>query len=118
MPLARVYRPLVDTDHPSTWSFSINGSSALSATSVQAAPGVGLRNVVTDVIFSATGTANAFKLLQGSTDLLEIIYVAADATWSHSFRTPLEGADNALIAVTTTGATAHSVIVSGYVEEA
>ena len=104
---------------PQTWSYHENSSSALTDTTVHAAPGAGLSLYITDVKFS-TNAATAFSLLieEGTTTtVLGPWYLEAVAGRGASinFSTPKKITANTLISVTTTGAIAHSIDILGFI---
>lgn len=102
---------------PQIWSYHANGSTALSAASVHAAPGAGLSLYVTDIIVSS-GAATAMNALfqEGAGTVLGPYYLEAVAGRGLvlRFQTPKKITANTALTVTTSAAIAHSVDVTGY----
>jgi hypothetical protein len=109
----------VRDDHPNKWSYHENSSSALTDTSVQAAPGAGLSIYITDIILSCGGaTAMSLIIEEGTTTtVVGPLYLEAIAgrTVHIKFRTPKKAAANTAITVTTTGAVAHGLDILGFI---
>ena len=105
-------------DHPNRWSYHENSSSALTDTSVQAAPGVGLSIYITDISVS-TGAATAlnFFLEEGATTVFGPIYLEATAgrSWAAQFKTPKKITANTAVTITTSAAILHSVDIQGFI---
>ena len=103
---------------PQTWSYHENSSSALTDTSVHAAPGAGLSLYVTDIICS-TGAATAFNIFfeEGASTVLGPYYLEAIAGRGVAiqFQTPKKITANTALTVTTSAAIAHSIDVQGFV---
>lgn len=110
-------RLLVNDAHPYSFNATTNGSTA-TTTVLQAAAGSGLHIYITDILLSAGG-AQDFKIQEDTAgtpvDIVELIYLAANSTWSHTFKTPLRVSDNVNIGVVTGQAQAYSCTVSGYI---
>ncbi len=116
--LADVTRLKVDTRHPRYWSATLNSSAAQSATALVAAPGAGLHLVLTDIAISSV-TSQTTKLLDGATDIYEIVYTGAAAiSGSHvaNLTTGIALTSNTALNVTSSAAVAHSITVSGFTE--
>lgn len=105
---------------PQIWSYHVNGSSALTDTSVHAAPGAGLSLYVTDIVISL-GAASALNVFfeEGSTTVLGPYYLeAVNGRSMHvSFRTAKKITANTALTITTSAAVAHSVDVTGYTSQ-
>ena len=106
------------TDHPNLFSYHENSSSALTDTTVQAAPGAGLSLYVTDIICS-TGAATAFNIFfeEGSTTVLGPYYLEATSGRGLviRFKTPKKITANTALTVTTSVAIAHSIDITGFI---
>lgn len=106
------------TDHPNRWSYHENSSSALTDTSVQAAPGAGLSVYITDIVFS-TGAATACNIFfeEGASTILGPYYLEAVAGRGLviSFRQPHKCTANTAVTVTTSAAIAHGLDVKGFI---
>lgn len=102
---------------PQVWSYHANGSAALSAATVHAAPGAGLSLYVTDIICSL-GAATAMNILfqEGASTVLGPFYLEAiNGRGLHiQFQTPKKITANTALTVTTSAAVAHSVDVTGF----
>lgn len=109
-------RQAVTLEHPNSFRYT-GSTSAIETAEIAAAPAAGLRLYVTDVVFSAD-TAQTIKLLEDSggtpADVMEIIYLAADSSFTHSFVTPVRLSEAVNLAYTTTAAVATSITVHGY----
>jgi hypothetical protein len=107
----------VRNDHVNLWSYHEDSSSALTDTTVKAAPGSGLSLYVTDIIVS-TGSATAFNIFfeEGSTKVLGPYYLEAVAGRGLviSFRTAKKCTANTALTVTTSAAIAHVIDLMGY----
>lgn len=103
---------------PQTWSYHENSSSALTDTSVHAAPGAGLSLYVTDIIVS-TGAATAFNIFfeEGASTVLGPYYLEAVAGrgFQVHFQTPKKITANTALTVTTSAAIAHGIDVTGFI---
>lgn len=108
----------VRTDHPNKWSYHEDSSSALTDTTVKAAPGAGLSIYVTDIVVS-TGAATAFNVFfeEGATKVLGPYYLEAVAGRGLAlhFLTPKKITANTALTVTTSAAIAHSIDVTGFI---
>ncbi len=103
---------------PQVWSYHEDSSSALTDTTVHAAPGAGLSLYVTDIVCS-TGAATAMNLFieEGTTTkVLGPYYLEAVAGrgFAIHFITPKKITANTLISVTTSAAIAHSIDITGF----
>lgn len=102
---------------PQVWSYHSNGSTALTAASVHAAPGAGLSLYVTDIVVSS-GAATAMNVFfeEGASTVLGPYYLEAVAGRGlHiKFGTPKKITANTALTVTTSAAIAHSVDVTGF----
>lgn len=102
---------------PQVWSYHVNGSSALTDTSVHAAPGANLSLYVTDVILSL-GAATALNVFfeEGSTTVLGPFYLEAinGRSMHLRFATPKKITANTALTVTSSAAVAHSIEVLGF----
>jgi hypothetical protein len=107
----------VRTHGPQVWSYHVNGSSALTDTSVHAAPGAGLSLYITDIIVSS-GAATAMNMFleEGATTVFGPIYLEAVAGrgFCHRFATPKKITANTALTITTSAAIAHSVDITGF----
>ena len=105
---------------PQVWSYHENSSSALTDTSVHAAPGAGLSLYVTDIIVS-TGAATAlnFFLEEGASTVFGPIYLEAVAGrgFCHRFATPKKITANTALTITTSAAIAHGIDITGFVAQ-
>lgn len=104
---------------PQIWSYHENSSSALTDTTVHASPGAGLSLYVTDIVCS-TGAATALNIFfeEGTTTtVLGPYYLEAVAGrgFALHFITPKKITAATSLTVTTSGAIAHSIDVTGYV---
>lgn len=103
---------------PQTWSYHVNGSTALTDTSVHAAPGAGLSLYVTDIVISS-GAATAMNAFfeESTTTVLGPYYLEAVAGRGCAlhFGTPKKITANTALTVTTSAAIAHSVDVTGFI---
>ena len=102
---------------PQVWSYHVNGSSALTDTTVHAAPGAGLSLYVTDIIISS-GAATAMNAFfeETATTVLGPYYLEAVAGRGVAlhFVTPKKITANTALTITTSAAIAHSVDVTGF----
>jgi len=114
--VADVYgRQYVETTHPNYWSVSADYASAQTNTSIKAAPGVGLKLYITDVIISNGATAGNVTLLDGSGGTVKLeIYPGVNGGLAHPFRTPIALTANTALCITSTTVTTHSVTICGY----
>lgn len=105
---------------PQIWSYHVNGSSALTDTSVHAAPGANLSLYVTDIVISL-GAATALNVFfeEGASTVLGPYYLeAVNGRSMHiSFRTAKKITANTALTVTTSAAVAHSIDVTGYTSQ-
>ena len=109
-------RQYVETAHPNYWRALGDYGSAQTNATLKAAPGVGLKLYITDVIISNGATAGEIALLDGSGgSKIFSIHPAANGGAAHSFRTPLALTANTLLAVTSVTVTTHDITVSGYI---
>lgn len=103
---------------PQSWSYHVNGSTALTDTSVHVAPGAGLSLYVTDIIISsgAATAMNAF-LEEGATTVLGPYYLEAVAGRGCAlhFGTPKKITANTALTLTTSAAIAHAVDITGFI---
>ena len=109
----------VREDHVNQWSYHENSSSALTDTTVKAAPGAGLSIYITDIVCS-TGAATAmdFFIEEGTTTIvLGPYYLEAIAGRGVAlqFKTPKKITANTLISITNSAAIAHSFDISGFI---
>jgi len=102
---------------PRIWSYHENSSSALTDTSVHAAPAAGLSLYVTDIVVS-TGAATAFNIFfeEGASTVLGPYYLEAIAGrgFAISFATPKKITAATALTVTTSAAIAHAIDVTGF----
>lgn len=102
---------------PRVWSYHENSSSALTDTSVHAAPAAGLSLYVTDIIVS-TGAATAFNIFfeEGASTVLGPYYLEAVAGRGLAihFMTPKKITAATALTVTTSAAIAHAIDVTGF----
>ncbi len=111
-------RLYINHEHPVAWSFHSDGSTALTDQAVKADPGDGFQTVITDIVFSADGTA-AINLFfeEGSTKILGPFYLPATAGGMRvHFQTGKRVTPSTALTCTTSASHAHSVEVSGYVQ--
>lgn len=107
-------------DHPNSWQYHSDGSSALTDSSVKAAPGSGLSVYVTYISVS-TGAATAlnFFLEEGSTKVYGPKYLEAVAGRSYVHGNGCgviyKATANTAVTITTSAAIAHSVDIKGFV---
>lgn len=103
---------------PQVWSYHENSSSALTDTTVHAAPAAGLSLYVTDIICS-TGAATAMNIFfeEGATTVLGPWYLEAVAGRGLAihFQTPKKITAATALTVTTSAAIAHSIEVLGFI---
>lgn len=103
---------------PQTWSYHVNGSSALTDATVKAAPGAGLSLYVTDIVISS-GAATAMNAFfeESTTTVLGPYYLEAVAGRGCAihFGTPKKITANTALTVTTSAAIAHSIDVTGFI---
>lgn len=95
----------------------VNQDTALSNTSIQAAPGTGLCNYITDIHIRQGGTSRVVQLLDGSggTVIWEA-EVAANGTYDKTFCTPLAcTAATALVGTMADGSTGFFLAVNGFI---
>lgn len=111
-------RLYVATNHPRTWHYHLNTSSAQTDTSVQAAPGAGLRLVITNIQFtSGAATAINMFLEEGASTIWGPIYleaVAGRGYVSGPIFKPVTA--NTALTLTTSAAIAHAVEILGFIE--
>ena len=102
---------------PQVWSYHVNGSSALTDTTVHASPGAGLSLYVTDIVVSS-GAATAMNVFfeEGATTVLGPYYLEAVAGRGVAlhFQVPKKITAATALTVTTSAAIAHSVDVTGF----
>lgn len=102
---------------PQVWSYHVDGSSALTDTSVHAAPGAGLSLYVTDVMISL-GAATALNVFfeEGASKVLGPWYLeAVNGRSIHvRFATPKKITANTALTVTSSAAVAHAIDVTGF----
>lgn len=104
---------------PQMWSYHVNGSAALTDTTIHAAPGAGLSLYVTDIVFSS-GAATAINMFieEGTTTTVLGPYyleaVAGRGMAAH-FGTPKKITVNTAISLTTSAAIAHTVDITGFI---
>lgn len=102
---------------PQVWSFHSDGSSALTDSTVHAAPGAGLSLYVTDIVVS-TGAATALNVFfeEGASKVLGPYYLEAVAGRGLAlhFQTPKKITANTALTVTTSAAIAQCVDVTGF----
>lgn len=105
---------------PQVWSFHSDGSSALTDTTVHAAPGAGLSLYVTDIICS-TGAATAMNVFfeEGASKVLGPYYLEAVSGrgFAIHFGTPKKITANTALTVTTSAAIAQAIDVTGFVAQ-
>lgn len=105
---------------PRVWSYHENSSSALTDTTVHAAPAAGLSLYVTDIICS-TGAATAMNIFfeEGSTTVLGPYYLEAVAGRGLAlhFLTPKKITAATALTVTTSAAIAHAIDVTGFIAQ-
>lgn len=105
-------------DHANLWSYHENSSSALTDTSVKAAPAAGFSIYVTDIVVSL-GSASAFNIFfeEGSTTILGPYYLeAVNGRSIHiGFQTPKKLTAATALTVTTSAAVAHSIDITGFI---
>lgn len=112
-------RQYVSDEHPRFWSFHSDGSTALTDSTVQAAPGVGFQVVITNIIVS-TGAATAmnFFLEEATTKIFGPIYLEAVA--GRGFCTPAgfkkHVTANTAVTITTSAAIAQAIDIQGYIQ--
>lgn len=103
---------------PQMWSYHENSSSALTDTSVHAAPGSGLSLYVTDIVVS-TGAATALNVFfeEGASTVLGPYYLEAVAGRGLAihFGTPKKITANTALTITTSAAIAHGIDVTGFI---
>jgi hypothetical protein len=108
----------VRKDHANLWSYHENSSSALTDTSVKAAPASGFSIYVTDIIISL-GAATALNVFfeEGSTTILGPYYLeAVNGRSIHiGFQTPKKLTSATALTITTSAAVAHSIDVTGFI---
>lgn len=101
-----------------SFTYHVDGSSALTDAVVKAAPGPGQSIYVTDIeIHKDAATAiNVFFESAGSTKVYGPIYLEAIAGrgFAKSFKTPLKIAANTSLTVTSSAAIAHAIDVQGF----
>lgn len=105
---------------PQIWSYHENSSSALTDTSVHAAPGAGLSLYVGSIVVS-TGAATALNIFfeEGASTVLGPYYLEATngRGMSIQFNPPKKITANTALTVTTSAAIAHGIDVTGYVAQ-
>lgn len=103
---------------PQSWTYHVNGSAALTAAVVHAAPAAGLSLYVTDITFSS-GAATAINavFLEGAANVLGPYYLEAVAGRGCAlhFGTPKKITAATALTLTTSAAIAHSVDVQGFI---
>lgn len=110
-------RQYVNGEHPNHWSYHEDSSSALTDTTVKAAPGAGFELVITEICVS-TGAATAlnFFLEEGSTKIFGPIYLEAVAGRGMVWRGNKHITANTAVTITTSAAIAHSIDIQGYTQ--
>ena len=111
-------RLYVATNHPRTWRYHLNTSTAQTDTSIQAAPGAGLRVVITNIQFTS-GAATAINLFleEATTTIWGPIYLEAVAGRGYvSGPIFLPITANTAVTYTTSAAIAHAVDILGFIE--
>ncbi len=113
----RVRRTFVDVRHPNRWFVKLNSSSAQTAQELKAAPGAGLRLVVTDISISSV-SAQTTELLGAAVNIHEIIYTGGTVgNYVNNLVSGIDLAENVALNVTSTAGVAHSINISGHTEE-
>ena len=110
-------RQLVNTAAPFLWSATENHSTAQTDNELVAAPGANLSLYLTDVVISNGATAGNVKLVHttaGSTDIIEVMYFAANGGAVMNFTTPIRLPANVNLGFTSVTSTTHSITVNGY----
>ena len=116
MALPQASRFFVDPVHPSSWSATNNSTSAQTNTALRAAPGAGLRLVLTDIIISTDAT-ETLKVIEATTDIVEVFYLGANGNVTHNFTSGIRLSENVNLNYTTTTSANTSITVSGFTEE-
>jgi hypothetical protein len=102
---------------PQVWKYHVNGSSALTDTSVHSAPGAGLSLYIGTIVFSS-GAATAINMFleETSTTIAGPYYLEAVAGrgMAIQFNPPLKVTANTALTITTSAAIAHSVDITGF----
>jgi hypothetical protein len=105
-------------DHPNLWSYHEDSASALTDTSVQAAPAAGFSVYITDIVFS-TGAATACNIFfeEGAAKILGPYYLEAVSGRGLAlhFSTPKKCTAQTALTVTTSAAIAHGLDVTGFI---
>jgi hypothetical protein len=103
-------------DDPRFWHVSADYSAARTNVTVQAAPGAGLRLVITWILISNGAVAGNVTLLDGSagTVLLEDYPPINGGLCLSNIKIALTA--NTLLAITSTSCTTHSITVGGFTE--
>jgi len=101
------------------WSYHENSSSALTDTTVHASCGTGLFNYIDSITFSIGGATAASLLIEDSTTttILGPYYLEAIAGRGFNITFPYgkkQTNSATLISVTTTGAVAHGLDITGF----
>ena len=110
--------PKIWPDHPTFWHVSADYTTARTNVTVKAAPGAGLRLVITWVLISNGAVAGNATLLDGSggTVLIEDYCTINGGLVMSNIKIALT--ENTLLAITSTSCTTHAITVGGYVEPA
>lgn len=110
-------RLYVNAEHPQHWSFHSDGSSALTDSTVQSAPGAGFEIVITEILIS-TGAATALNafLEEGSTKILGPWYLEATAGRGVHWRGNKHITPNTAVTITTSAAIAQGIDIQGYIQ--
>jgi hypothetical protein len=102
---------------PQVWKYHVNGSSALTDTSVHSAPGSGLSLYIGTIVFSS-GAATAINMFleEGASTIAGPYYLEAVAGrgMAIQFNPPLKVTVNTALTITTSAAIAHSVDITGF----
>lgn len=111
-------RLYVATNHPRTWRYHLNTSTAQTDTQIQAAPGAGLRVVITNIQFTS-GAATAINLFleESTTNIWGPIYLEAVAGRGYvSGPIFLPITANTAVTYTTSAAIAQAIDILGFIE--
>lgn len=108
----------VVTTGPQTWSYHVDGSSALTDATVHAAPGAGLSLYVQTIVVSL-GAATAINVFfeEGASKVLGPYYLEAvnGRTLVINFTSPKKITANTALTVTSSAAVAHAIDVTGFI---
>ena len=108
-------RLYVNDAHPNFWNVSVDYAAAQTNATVKAAPGVGLKLYITDIVISNGAVAGNITLLDGSGGTVKFeIYPGINGGGSIQFKSPIALTANTALVITSTTCTTHAICVGGF----